>query len=103
MEVSVVPEIEVEDSEMKSGSSGSEMAESDSYISSDEEYHDDRENDVPSSCYERDIEPDYGEWTVGEDSDREGDLDNSFYVVKSASGRVLRPPKHLKDFSVDRN
>ena len=103
MEVCVVPEVEGEDSEKDSGSSGSEKAECDSDISSDEEYHDNRENGVLSSCNERNIEPDYGEWSDGEDSDREGDLDNSFYVVRSASGRAVRPPKHLKDFSVDRN
>ena len=103
-EVSVVPEVEGEVSVMESGSTDNDTKKTDSDISSDEDDHDDRWNGVLSNCDEEEVESDYGEWSVGEGSgDGKGGLDDSFNIVSSASGRVVKPLKYLKDFTLDRN
>ena len=102
--MSIVPEVEGEVSVMESGSTDNDSTKTDSDISSDEDDHDDRWNGVLSNCDEEEVESDYGEWSVGEGSgDGKGGLDDSFNIVSSASGRVGKPLKSLKDFTIDRN
>ena len=89
---------------MESGSTDNDTTKTDSDISSDKDDHDDRWNGVLSNCDEEEVESDYGEWSVVEGSgDGKSDLDDSFNIVSSASGRVVKPLKYLKDFTLDRN
>ena len=57
-EVSVVPEVEEEDSVMESGITDSETTETNSDINSDEKEHDDGEHDILSNYNEEKFEPD---------------------------------------------
>ena len=103
-EVSVVPEVEEQVSVMESGSTDNDTTKTDSDISSDEDDHDDRWNGVLSNCDKEEVESDYGEQSVGEGSgDGKGGLDDLFNIVSSASERVVKPLKYLKDFTLDRN
>ena len=57
-EVSVVPEVEEEDSVMESGITESKTTETNSDINSDEKEHDDGEHDILSNYNEEKVEPD---------------------------------------------
>ena len=57
-EVSVVPEVEEEDSVMESGITDSETTETNSDINSDEKEHDDGEHDILPNYNEQKVEPD---------------------------------------------
>ena len=101
--VCVESEVEREDFIMESDISDSNSTQTDSDIVRDED-QDDPEEDEVSSWDDDEVDSDDRELTDEEESgDEECDLDNYFFVVKSTSGRVIKPPSHLKDFTLNVN